>query len=61
MATCVLFFRLTMAKQRARKPEKIAQIRAQMRAHVQECAICSGRVMVYRKPRGRKILLSIKK
>lgn len=61
MATCGELFQLTMAKQRARKPERIAKIRAQMRAHVRECDICSGRVVIYRKPRGRKILLSIKK
>jgi len=60
MATCGEFFQLQMKKQRARKPERIAEIRAQMRAHVESCPVCSGRIVVYRKPRGRKILLSIK-
>lgn len=60
MATCGEFFKLRMAKQRARKPERIAQIRVQLKAHVESCPVCSGRIVVYRKPRGRKILLSIK-
>lgn len=61
MATCGTFFALRMKKQRARKPEKIAAIRAELRAHVESCPVCSGQVEAYRKPRGKKILLSIKK
>jgi hypothetical protein len=61
MSTCGEFFQLQMKKQRARNPKKIAAIRAQMRAHVEKCPVCSGRIVAYRKPRGKKLLLSINK
>lgn len=60
MVRCLKYQDMYTRKARARAREKIAEIRAQMRAHVQECNICSGRVVIYRKPRGRKLLLSIK-